>query len=30
VGPCVLIDHCRAELVAAGTPHEKVATDQFD
>jgi NAD(P)H-flavin reductase/hemoglobin-like flavoprotein len=30
VGPSVLIDHCRAELVAAGTPVEKVATDQFD
>jgi NAD(P)H-flavin reductase/hemoglobin-like flavoprotein len=30
VGPSVLIDHCRAELVAAGTPPEKVATDQFD
>jgi NAD(P)H-flavin reductase len=30
VGPSVLIEHCRAELVAAGTPAEKVATDQFD
>jgi NAD(P)H-flavin reductase/hemoglobin-like flavoprotein len=30
VGPSVLIDHCRAELVAAGTPAEAIATDQFD
>ena len=30
VGPSVLIDHCRAELVAAGTPGEAIATDQFD
>jgi ferredoxin-NADP reductase len=30
VGPSVLIDHCRAELIAAGTPAEKVSTDQFD
>jgi NAD(P)H-flavin reductase/hemoglobin-like flavoprotein len=30
VGPSVLIDHCRAELVAAGTPSEAIATDQFD
>lgn len=30
VGPSVLINHCRAELIAAGTPAEKVATDQFD
>ena len=30
VGPSVLIDHCRAELVAAGTSPDKVATDQFD
>jgi len=30
VGPSVLIDHCRAELMAAGTPSEAIATDQFD
>jgi ferredoxin-NADP reductase/hemoglobin-like flavoprotein len=30
VGPSVLIDHCRAELLAAGTPAESIATDQFD
>lgn len=30
VGPSVLIDHCRAELLAAGTPAEAIATDQFD
>ena len=30
VGPSVLIDFCRAELVDAGTPLENVATDQFD
>jgi NAD(P)H-flavin reductase/hemoglobin-like flavoprotein len=30
VGPSVLIDHCRAELVAAGTDPGRVATDQFD
>ena len=30
VGPSVLIDHCRAELTAAGTPPEAIATDQFD
>jgi NAD(P)H-flavin reductase/hemoglobin-like flavoprotein len=30
VGPSVLIDHCRAELVAAGTPGDAIATDQFD
>jgi ferredoxin-NADP reductase/hemoglobin-like flavoprotein len=30
VGPSVLIDFCRAELVDAGTPPEAVATDQFD
>jgi ferredoxin-NADP reductase/hemoglobin-like flavoprotein len=30
VGPSVLIDFCRAELVDAGTPPDAVATDQFD
>lgn len=30
VGPSVLIDFCRAELLDAGTPPESVATDQFD
>jgi ferredoxin-NADP reductase/hemoglobin-like flavoprotein len=30
VGPSVLIDHCRAELLAAGTPADAIATDQFD
>jgi NAD(P)H-flavin reductase/hemoglobin-like flavoprotein len=30
VGPSVLIDHCRAELLAAGTPPDAIATDQFD
>jgi hypothetical protein len=30
VGPSVLIDFCRAELVDAGTPPQNVATDQFD
>ena len=30
VGPSVLIDHCRAELLAAGTPAEAISTDQFD
>ena len=30
VGPSVLIDHCRAELLAAGTAPEAIATDQFD
>lgn len=30
VGPSVLIDHCRAELLAAGTAAEAISTDQFD
>ena len=30
VGPSVLIDFCRAELVDAGTSPDAVATDQFD
>lgn len=30
VGPSVLIEHCRAELVAAGTADERISTDQFD
>ena len=30
VGPSVLIDHCRAELLAAGTSPHNIATDQFD
>lgn len=30
VGPSVLIEHCRAELIDAGTAPDAIATDQFD